>query len=337
MTMAKTTAGQVLAEAAAAAGAAPSIHNTQPWRWRVRPDGLDLYAERDRQLAATDPDGRMLAISCGVALHHARVALAAQGWQAAVDRLPDPARPDLLARITLAGRAPVTPEAMRRYQSFQLRHTDRRPVTREAVPRPILDVLAKTAADEGAQLHVLHPEQVDDLAVAVAHAASVDADDPAIQAELERWTGGRRGAGVGIPDEAIPARTPQTNVPARTFAHTGALPINPPTSPEAPPIGGEHDRSAAYALLYGDTDDAAGWLRGGEALSAVWLTAVELGVGVTPISEAVEMPASRQTLRRTLSFFGWPYLAMRLGIPDPDHPGPAHTPRLPAEQTVDIG
>jgi nitroreductase len=332
--MAKTTA-DVLAEAAATAGAAPSIHNTQPWRWQVRPDRLDLYAERGRQLAATDPDGRMLTISCGTALHHARAALAARGWRTTVVRLPDPARPDLLARITLADRIPVSPQAMRRYQTIRLRHTDRRPVTRQTVSRATLDALAKAAADEGAHLHVLHPDQVDDLAVAVARAATVDADDPAIQAELDRWTGGPRTEGSGIPDEAIPQRPPRTNVPVRAFAHSGTLSIYPPTSPQAPAIGGEHDKSAAYAILYGDTDDPAGWLRAGEALSAVWLTAVEHGVGVLPISEAVEMPASRQALRRTLSFFGWPYLAMRLGIPDPDHAGPAHAPRLPAERTVD--
>ena len=318
-------ATEVLAEAAAAAGLAPSIHNTQPWRWRVYPDRLDLYAERSRQLTATDPDGRMLIISCGAALHHARLALAAQGWQVTVSRLPEPTDTDLLARISLAGQVPVTPEAMRHYQTTRLRVTDRRPVTRETVPRAALDALVKAATDEGAQLHVLHPDQVDELAVAVAHAATVDAEDPAIQDELDRWTGGRRTEGTGIPDEAIPQRPPQTNVPGRNFARSGTL-----------PIGGEHDKTAAYAILYGETDDPAGWLRGGEALSAVWLAAVELGIGVLPISEAVEMPASRQTLRRALSFFGWPYLAMRLGIPDPDRPGPAHTPRLPAQQTVEV-
>jgi nitroreductase len=198
-------------------------------------------------------------------------------------------------------------------------------VTRDTVPRAVLDTLAKAATDEGVQLQVLHAEQVDDLAVAVANAASVDAGDPAIQDELDRWTAGHRGEGTGIPDGAIPERPPQTNVPGRAFARSGTLPIR-----------GDHDRTAAYAILYGDTDDPAGWLRAGEALSAVWLTAVERGVGVLPISEAVEMPASRQTLRRTLSFFGWPYLAMRLGIPDPDRPGPPHTPRLPTEKTVEI-
>ena len=67
-------------DAAAAAGNAPSILNTQPWQWRVHPDRLDLFANRSRQLAAGDHQGRQLMVSCGAALHHARIALAAEGW-----------------------------------------------------------------------------------------------------------------------------------------------------------------------------------------------------------------------------------------------------------------
>jgi nitroreductase len=322
---AERAASEVLAEAAAAAGAAPSIHNTQPWRWRVHPDRLELYAARERQLPATDPDGRMLAVSCGAALHHARVAIAAEGWRCAVSRLPDPADPDLLARITLDDRTQVSPEAMRLYQTVRVRHTDRRPVTRQQVSPEVLAAITKAVNDQGVQLQVLHPEQVDDLAVAVGHAATASRDDPAIQAELRRWTGGGRGEGAGIPATAIPEQPPHTNVAGRAFAGPGTL-----------PIGGDNDRAASYALLYGDTDEPVDWLRAGEALSAAWLAAVELGVGLLPISEAVEMPASRQTLRRTLSFLGWPYLAMRLGVPDPDHPGPKATPRLPAGEIVEV-
>jgi nitroreductase len=322
---AERAASEVLAEAASAATAAPSIHNTQPWRWRVHPDRLELYAERDRQLLATDPDGRMLAVSCGAALHHARVALAAMGWQYTVSRRPEPADADLLARIGLGDRGEVSPDAMRLYQTVRVRHTDRRPVTRQNVPSEALAALVKAANDEGVQLQVLRPDQVDDLAVAIGHAATASMEDPAIQEELQRWTGGARAEGAGIPDTAIPEEAPHTNVAARTFAHPGSL-----------PVGGDNDRTASYALLHGDTDELVDWLRAGEALSAIWLTAVELGVGVTPFSEAVEMPASRQTLRRTLAFLGWPYLALRLGIPDPDQPGPKATPRLPVEETVEV-
>jgi nitroreductase len=312
----------VLAHAAAVAGSAPSIHNTQPWRWEAGPDSLEMYAERSRQLTATDPDGRMMTVSCGAALHHARVALAAWGWQPAVSRLPEAGDPDLLARIRLDGTIPITPQAEELLGSIGRRHTDRRPVARRPVPREALAALVSAATGEGARLQVLRPEDVDDVARSAALAAEVDATDPAIQAELGRWTGGERET-TGLPDAVIPDRPPQTNVPGREFAFRGTL-----------HIGTEHDKDAIYALLYGDEDDPAGWLSGGEALSALWLTAVRLGLGVLPISEAVEMPASRQILRGTLAFMGWPYLAMRIGVPDPGEPEPAGTPRLPAEETV---
>jgi nitroreductase len=95
--------GEALTGAAAAAGYAPSILNTQPWRWRLEPGRLELFAERARQLTVTDPQGRLLTISCGAALHHARTALAAAGWSAHVARLPDAGQPDLLATLTVTG------------------------------------------------------------------------------------------------------------------------------------------------------------------------------------------------------------------------------------------
>jgi hypothetical protein len=72
----------VLAEAAHLALHAPSVFNTQPWRWRVGADSLRLYADRDRHLGIVDPDDRLITMSCGEALHHARAAGAAIEYEA---------------------------------------------------------------------------------------------------------------------------------------------------------------------------------------------------------------------------------------------------------------
>src|SRR5262245_27427268 len=98
-----TETATVLHDAAQTAVAAPSIFNTQPWRWQVDHSSLRWWAEHERQLLVADPEGRMLTVSCGVALHHARVAPAAAGHGAVVERLPDPADADLLAEIHLTG------------------------------------------------------------------------------------------------------------------------------------------------------------------------------------------------------------------------------------------
>jgi nitroreductase len=319
------TTTDALAEAAAVARYAPSIHNSQPWHWRVSAEVLDLHmAAAERGLAVTDPDFRLALLSCGAALHHARTALAAEGLAVQVVRLPDAADPDHLARITVTGRVPVTPEAVRLVQTIEIRHTDRRPVTAEPVGPAELATISGAVSAEGAWLHLLSRDQVIELAAAASYAQQAEAADEAWQAELAYWTGGTRPGGGGIPDAAIPAEPTQTTVPSRDFGHPGTLPVS-----------SAHDQGAAFAILYGRQDARLDWLRAGEALSSAWLAATELGVSLVPLSATVEVPYTRQALRRLLAGVGQPYLVVRLGHPDPDHPGPAHTPRLRPEQTIE--
>ena len=54
---------------------APSIHNTQPWRFRVRDNGIDVYADWRRRLDVIDPNGRQLIISVGAAIMNLRLAI----------------------------------------------------------------------------------------------------------------------------------------------------------------------------------------------------------------------------------------------------------------------
>ena len=104
---------------------APSVHNTQPWGWRVEGRNVHLYADPARQVPATDPLGRDLVISCGAALHHLLVALAASGWAGRVHRLPDPHRPDHLATVELTPHIPPSAET-ELATAIPHRRTDRR-------------------------------------------------------------------------------------------------------------------------------------------------------------------------------------------------------------------
>src|ERR1700761_2177267 len=57
------------------ASLAPSVYNTQPWRFRTDGYVIDLFADRHRQLHYLDEPGRLLGMSCGAAVHHARLAI----------------------------------------------------------------------------------------------------------------------------------------------------------------------------------------------------------------------------------------------------------------------
>jgi hypothetical protein len=73
------------AQIVAAATRAPSIHNTQPWRFVAGPDRLDVYLDTERALPVLDPTGRQQIISCGSAVEFAVVALTAAGYNGEVD------------------------------------------------------------------------------------------------------------------------------------------------------------------------------------------------------------------------------------------------------------
>ncbi|MBB2946374.1 hypothetical protein FB565_006142 [Actinoplanes lutulentus] len=315
---------RALTNAATTASHAPSIHNTQPWRWRAHSDHLDLFLDDSRALPVTDPDRRLAILSCGAALHHALISLAADGQHTTLTRLPDTARPGHLATIRVDAQVPVEPAAIRSLQTVALRHTDRRTVSSVAVDADNLRTIVAAAASQQTLLHVLRPRQVLDLAAASDHAQRIESDDEAWQEELHFWTGGTRPLGTGIPATAIPDKASQTTVPGRDFGHPGDM-----------DIADTHDRTAVFAILYGPGDDDLDWLRAGEALSAAWLKAIELGVSVLPSSATIEVATTRETVRQLLSGLGHPYLILRFAVLDADTAGPAHTPRLPTDKTIE--
>lgn len=86
---------------------APSVHNTQPWHWCIAGERLSLFADSSRQLQYADPDGRDLVISCGAALQHLQVAVAAAGWKAHVRRMPNPYNDAQLANVSFRPEQPT--------------------------------------------------------------------------------------------------------------------------------------------------------------------------------------------------------------------------------------
>lgn len=300
-------AGDVLEQAVVAALRAPSIFNTQPWRWVVDNATASLFASRSRQLEAVDPDGRLMMVSCGAALHHALVVLAAAGQVTEVSRLPEQNRPDLLARVRLHGAVDPDPGAVTCLRAIHDRHTDRRPFGTTPVADSVLRELVRAAERHGAHLLLLDSEQVGGLAAVAVRAAATQLNDPAYRAELDRWTHRPASSGDGVPvgnAEPVAAR----RVPVRRF-HLEEV---------APPGRGLHpaDESARYAVLFTDADAPIDWLVAGEALSDVLLTATVAGAAVSPMSDVTETPVARNVLRLLGTGDGHPVLALRIGVPE---------------------
>ena len=314
-----------LEQAARAAQHAPSVFNTQPGNWRLDGDTLELFADHERRVDGIDRDGRLLLLSCGAALHHARTYLAAAGWSVTVERLPDPARLELLARIRLGQPVPPNPEAARMTAAMARRRTDRRAFDDRPVTDLELTKLRHFVEAEGAYLHAVRPDQIAMLAISTELAAAAELDDPAYRAELHQWTTRPSQAGDGVPP-ATAVKPELRRVPVRDFF---------PDTMAKLEAGAARDQGAAYVVLFGSTNQPINLLRGGEALSALLLLATADELATAPLSDAVEVEWPRRLVRGLISDIGEPYVIVRVGYRHDREPVPA-APRRDSADVITI-
>ncbi|MEU7788862.1 NAD(P)H nitroreductase [Amycolatopsis sp. NPDC049159] len=306
--------------AVAMAVRAPSVHNSQPWYWRTGQSSLHLYADQDRLLRETDPDGRDLILSCGAALHHLRVGFAALGWGAEVHRLPNPDEPDHLAAVTLHRHDPDQDE-IAMAAAIPRRRTDRRRHSSWTVPRGHLEAMTKAAALEGTVLQVAENSARYHLATAIEQASRRHAGDPAYRTELAAWSGRH------ISPDGVPAR----NTPAPDGT-PGALRSRPFADPllVQPPDAKAEDDETVLLVLSTASDDRMSRLRAGEATSAVLLTANAFGLSSCPLTEPLELHDVRESVTEHVTGGSFPQMVLRVGW------APANADPLPATPRRDL-
>ena len=302
-----------------AATLAPSMHNTQPWRFQVEPctETIKLFADPDRMLPRSDPHGRAVHIGCGAALFNLRVAVAMAGRQAMVRLLPAAAEPLLLATVRLGG--PHRPDEADRELSAAIpaRRTNRGPYSNRPVPPGVLAELAEAAQFEGAALSLPGHDETNRLLRLIADAECDLIGDPGYRDELARWVGGERDKD-GIPAGATGPRDPSGHTPVRDFlpGHTAGY--------------AWFEEQPQLAVLSTAGSTRMDWLRAGQALQRVLLTATQHGIATSPLTQPLETGDAWQ-VRDPVSGRGTPQLILRIGY---GLPAPA-TPRRPVSDVLD--
>ncbi|WP_280424001.1 Acg family FMN-binding oxidoreductase [Nocardia carnea] len=300
---------------------APSVHNTQPWRWRPTPTGIQLFADYGRHLTATDPYQRALIISCGAALHHLRIALAALNWSTGVEYCPDPADPGHLATVHTTRQRPSDLQ-IEQAAAILLRRTDRRRYLPRPIPAGHMRALAGQVCAYGAAVRQVPDPLLPRLAGPMRHATELHSADPAYQAEIARWSGPGR-ATDGVPSRNAPAPRHAGEVPVRSFAQPALL--DPADRPDG----------AQWLVVGTPRDDRRAQLRAGEAISALLLTATGLGLATSLQTEPLGMLDSRQQIRTGLLHdCAYPQAMVRVGWTSGSAAPLAETPRRPVAEVL---
>lgn len=309
------------------AGKAPSIHNSQPWRFRWAGDTFELYADTTRVLSAADPHGRELVVSCGAALLNLRVALRKVGFSAKVQVLPNRGDARLLARVVATESTPATPAERRAYAALLRRHTHRGGFEERPVPSSVLVELQRAAEAEGGELIYVHdPGQRRRVLELARRAELMLSSDDRIRAEIADWTpppGSRRRDGVPATAYEADPRRHDDDLPARDFDQKRGQGSLPSTAPV--PAG-------VVAVLSTVGDLQFDWLTAGQALQRVLITGTEHNVFAALHSQLAEVSSLRNELRREFYDDGYPQLLLRLGFA----PSGPLTPRRPVTEVLDI-
>jgi hypothetical protein len=289
------------------AARAPSIHNSQPWRFRVRPHTIELLADPTRKVRV-DAVGREMLLSCGAALYGLRLAIRSLGYRPIVQLLPDRSQLRLVARVRLAGGSPVTDIERMMLEALPHRHTHRGAFSAEPLPPGLLVALQHDAVAERATLAILQRridyERLADLLSATGPRQDLD---PVARAEIARWS--RESASTardGIPGRAFYARPPVETGRLRQRDFDLGRGIGRDEAGGGPP--------AATAVLLTLRDGRADWIRAGQALQRLLLRAATVWVSASLFTQPLESAEIRSLVANRLTLPGHPQVLLQFGV-----------------------
>lgn len=308
---------------------APSTHNTQPWRFGILREGVELYGDYTRRMPVVDPGNREMLMSIGAALFTLRVAAERFGFDCRVsyNESGDSERP--LAFVSLSPRAPGTGgnEAMvSLFTAIPRRHTNRNPFLLSRVPESLLRHVRGMETDGLAGVYVSADGRINTgVAELVASADRMQLADPAFRGDCAEWVrpnwtkkqDGITGAALGVSTIAS-ALGPWTTRMLDVSLIRAAADKN--LCCEAPGL-----------VVIQSEDAVPHWLDAGQLLQKLLLTLTREGLHHSYFNMPVQVPEFRLRLRALLGLSNWPQILLRIGF---SLATPALTPRRPVEDVL---
>lgn len=292
---------------------APSTYNTQPWKFRVAPPEIHIFADPARRMVSCDADLRELFSSVGCALENLLIAAEHFGFAHTTELFPTSSDEWHVATVHLRPDGQRSPHRAHLFDCIPARHTNHRRYSGKPISEDALDALRRVVVEPEVRLWLTADpalrQRADDLLVeADAHQFA----DPAFRRELLQWVS------QGVFGSAW-LMGKLGRLAARTL-HLSAYAVA-----ESEPLM----NASAFGVVATQTASRTAQVIAGQAFERVHLQATFLGLSLQPLNQVLQVPRVTAEFIRSFDLsLLTPRLVFRLGYAEPEA---EHTPRRPLE------
>lgn len=306
---------------------APSSHNTQPWLFKLTANAIEVYKNKDRELAESDKNGRQLFLSIGCAIENILLAADYYGLSNQISYFPNDTDPVFVARITFKDFAPAS-HLDEHHLALEIpkRHANREPFEERPVPENFLAEIKKLEQPDLKILLVSDAETKAKAFKVVSDATVAAFRDKSFTKELSEWMrpsmpkyrDGMPGYNIGIPwllSFIVPFMIRHGNVVAQQKKMVEVMLAATPT----------------FLVIATEGDEPRDWVNAGATLERIWLMASRAGIKLGVFGAPIQIGDFSMKLQDALGTRLHPQVFTRIGFADKV---PKASPRLPLADVI---
>jgi hypothetical protein len=288
---------------------AASGHNTQPWKFAVTQNAIEIHPDPSRHLPAVDPNDRELWISLGCALENLLIAARATGFSPQVTY---PNATDLI-------RVDLTTDSLQKspwFDAIVLRQNTRSIYEGKPLERKILKQLQSLTLEPGINLHFeLGAAGLETVLEYVNQGNLIQYANKDFLNELIAWVRFTKKEALASGDGLYSGASGNPQVP-RWLGQMVVAGTKPQA--QADTDAKKLRSSSGAVIVVSESEDKTAWVRTGQVYERLALEMTALNIKSAFLNQPIEVPEVRGQFQSALKLgTALPQLLMRFGHADP--------------------
>lgn len=283
-------------------------HNTQPWKFAIKQDAIEIHPDYSRELAIVDPNHRELWISLGCALENLLVAARASGFATEVS-YPD-ATDFINVRLTAD-----TPQSSPLFDAIPVRQNTRSAYDGRLIKNADLDQMQALPLEAGVGLYfATNPSAMDTFLEYINLGNQSQYAAPAFVDELIDWLRFNKKEALSSLDGLYSVCSGNPEIP-RFLGQMFVAGTKPQQQADAD--AAKFRTSPTAVVIASESDDKASWVRTGQVYERLALTTTSLNIKSAFLNQPIEVTELRSQFQSAAGLGdSLPQLLVRFGYAD---------------------